>query len=138
MWLETLFLILHSCILNKGMSLTDLFVLNLEMKRHCHYKQSLVLFHANDLWDYYNFDFNTYKRTITKRRFNKDFHQYSYAFKCREFADSNKHAQFSAIPFAMWQNVFTRSITIPEVFVFLFPNFIYKSLPITIHACVLI
>ena len=27
--------------------------------RHCHYKQSLVLSHANDLRDYYNFDYNT-------------------------------------------------------------------------------
>ena len=29
------------------------------MKRYCHYKESFVLFHANDLCDYYNFDYNT-------------------------------------------------------------------------------
>ena len=27
--------------------------------RHCHYKQSLVLSYADDLYDYYNFDYNT-------------------------------------------------------------------------------
>ena len=29
------------------------------MKRQCYYKESLVLFHANYLFDYYNFDYNT-------------------------------------------------------------------------------
>ena len=30
------------------------------MKRHYHYKQSLVFFHANDLFDCYNLDYNTF------------------------------------------------------------------------------
>ena len=34
-------------------------MVNRQLKRHSHYKQSLVLFHANDLSDYYNFDYNT-------------------------------------------------------------------------------
>ena len=29
------------------------------MERNCHSKQSLVLFHASDICDYYNFDYNT-------------------------------------------------------------------------------
>ena len=28
--------------------------------RHCHNKQSLVFSYANDLCDYYNFDYNTF------------------------------------------------------------------------------
>ena len=42
-----------------------------------------------------------YKRTITKLRFNKGFHQYSSAFNCHAFADYNKHAQLSASFFAL-------------------------------------
>ena len=37
-----------------------------------------------------------YKRTITKLRFKKSFHQDSSAFNCHELADCNKHTQLSA------------------------------------------
>ena len=42
------------------MSTTDPSVINFLIKRHCHYKQSLVLSHASDLCDYYNFDYDTF------------------------------------------------------------------------------
>ena len=59
---------------------------------HCHYKQSLVLSHANDLCDYYNLiTTHPHKRTITKLRFNKSFYQNPFAFNCHEFGNSNKH-----------------------------------------------
>ena len=38
--------------------MTDLSFINLQMMRQCYYKQSLVLFHANNLCDYYNFGYN--------------------------------------------------------------------------------
>ena len=37
-----------------------------------------------------------YKKTITKLRFSKGFHQYSSLFNGHEFADYNKHAQLSS------------------------------------------
>ena len=64
--------------------LINLSVINLQMKRYCHYKQSLVLSHAND----FSITIHPKKRTITKLRFNKGFHQHSSEFSCHEFAES--------------------------------------------------
>ena len=62
------------------------------MKRHCHCKQSLVLFHANNLCVYYNFDYNTSTQEDNNQTEIQGFHQHSPEFNCHEFADSNKHA----------------------------------------------
>ena len=93
MWLETLFLVLCSSIPNKRIFcdecyLTDLSVINLQMMRHCHYKQSFVLSHANHLYNYYN----TSTQEDNNQTEIQGLYQYSSAFNCHEFADSNKHA----------------------------------------------
>ena len=39
--------------------MTDLSFINLQTIGYCYYKQYQVLFHANDLYNYYNFDYFT-------------------------------------------------------------------------------
>ena len=114
------------------------------MMRHCHYKQSLVLSHANDLCNNYNFGYNT---SIQKGNNQTDSIKAFINILLRSIVINVQILtstlsflpRFCTVTKYIHQNVDSDVSQFPEVFVFHIPKFYsFRCLPTTIHACVLV